>query len=107
VFSRRVVGWSMNANMTAQLVADALLMAVWRRGKPDALMTMRACAPIRFWRRSELSASDREFSRVKEAPEPNRTRMHFIGRSEMYPVMRKKKSDRKPRKGGLHIFAWE
>ena len=24
--------------MTAQLVADALLMAVWRRGKPDALM---------------------------------------------------------------------
>ena len=38
LFSRRVVGWSMNANMTAQLVADALLMAVWRRGKPDALM---------------------------------------------------------------------
>ena len=26
------------ASMTAQLVADALLMAVWRRGKPDALM---------------------------------------------------------------------
>jgi putative transposase len=24
--------------MTAQLVADALLMAVWRRGKPDALL---------------------------------------------------------------------
>jgi putative transposase len=38
LFSRRVVGWSMNANMTAQLVADALQMAVWRRGKPDALM---------------------------------------------------------------------
>lgn len=38
LFSRRVVGWSMSANMTAQLVADALLMAVWRRGKPDALM---------------------------------------------------------------------
>ena len=28
----------MSASMTAQLVADALLMAVWRRGKPDALM---------------------------------------------------------------------
>jgi putative transposase len=28
----------MNANMTAQPVADALLMAVWRRGKPGALM---------------------------------------------------------------------
>jgi len=38
LFSRRVVGWSMRASMTAQLVADALLMAVWRRGKPDALM---------------------------------------------------------------------
>src|SRR3954447_10014569 len=30
LFSRRVVGWSMSASMTAQLVADALLMAVWR-----------------------------------------------------------------------------
>jgi putative transposase len=28
----------MSASMTAQLVADALLMAVWRRGKPDALL---------------------------------------------------------------------
>jgi putative transposase len=36
--ARRVVGWSMGASMTAQLVADALLMAVWRRGKPDALL---------------------------------------------------------------------
>jgi putative transposase len=24
--------------MTAQLVADALMMAIWRRGKPDALL---------------------------------------------------------------------
>jgi len=38
VFSRRVVGWSMSATMTAQLVADALLMAVWRRGKPRELL---------------------------------------------------------------------
>lgn len=38
LYSRRVVGWSMSASMTAQLVADALLMAVWRRGRPDALM---------------------------------------------------------------------
>lgn len=28
----------MSSSMTVQLVADALLMAVWRRGKPDALM---------------------------------------------------------------------
>ena len=38
LFSRRVVGWSMSAAMTAQLVTDALLMAIWRRGKPDALL---------------------------------------------------------------------
>jgi putative transposase len=38
LFSRRVVGWSMSATMTAQLVTDALIMAVWRRGKPDALL---------------------------------------------------------------------
>jgi putative transposase len=33
LFSRRVVGWSMNAAMTAHLVTDALVMAIWRRGK--------------------------------------------------------------------------
>ena len=38
LYSRRVVGWSMQANMTSQLVADALMMAVWRRGKPVALL---------------------------------------------------------------------
>ena len=36
LFSRRVVGWSMQATMTAQLVTDALLMAVWRRGTPPS-----------------------------------------------------------------------
>jgi putative transposase len=38
LFSRRVVGWSMNTAMTAQLVTDTLVMAIWRRGKPDALL---------------------------------------------------------------------
>src|SRR5436190_23877862 len=38
LFSRRLVGWSIKAEMTAQLVTDALMMAVWRRGKPDALL---------------------------------------------------------------------
>jgi putative transposase len=38
LFSRRVVGWSMSATMTAQMVTDALIMAIWRRGKPDALL---------------------------------------------------------------------
>jgi len=32
LFSRRVVGWSMQPTMTSQLVTDALTMAVWRRG---------------------------------------------------------------------------
>ena len=28
----------MQAQMTAELVTDALVMAIWRRGKPDALL---------------------------------------------------------------------
>ena len=38
LFSRRVVGWSMSAAMTAPLVTDALVMAIWRRGKPHAVL---------------------------------------------------------------------
>ena len=38
LFSLGVVGWSMSAEMTAQFVTDALVMAIWRRGKPDALL---------------------------------------------------------------------
>jgi len=38
LFSRRVVGWSMSATMTAQFVTDALIMAIWRRGRPKALL---------------------------------------------------------------------
>jgi len=38
LFSRRVVGWSMSATMTAQLVTNALVMAIWQRGGPDALL---------------------------------------------------------------------
>jgi putative transposase len=37
LFSRRVAGWPMSAAMTAQFVADALLMPLGRRGQPDAL----------------------------------------------------------------------
>jgi transposase InsO family protein len=35
LYSRRVVGWSMSSRMTAQLVCDALKMAIWQR-RPDA-----------------------------------------------------------------------
>ena len=38
LYSRRIVGWSMKPEMTAQLVIDALVMAVWRRGKPRELL---------------------------------------------------------------------
>lgn len=38
LFSRRVVGWAMQPTMTAQLVTDALLMAVWRRGPAATIL---------------------------------------------------------------------
>jgi putative transposase len=38
LFSRRVVGWSMSATRTAQLVTDALVMAIWRRGTPTTVL---------------------------------------------------------------------
>ena len=38
LYSRRIVGWSMRASMTADLVSDALMMALWRRGKPRELL---------------------------------------------------------------------
>lgn len=34
LFSRKVVGWSMSSRMKAELVCDALKMAIWRR-RPD------------------------------------------------------------------------
>ncbi|AGT11044.1 transposase (plasmid) [Paracoccus aminophilus JCM 7686] len=37
LFSRRAVGWSMKADRDASLIMDALMMAVWRRGKADTL----------------------------------------------------------------------
>jgi len=36
LYSRRVVGWSMQPTMTSQLVTDALTMAVWRRGSTQS-----------------------------------------------------------------------
>jgi putative transposase len=38
LFSRRIVGWSMSSQMTAQLVTDAMLMAIWRRSPMQALL---------------------------------------------------------------------
>ena len=41
LYSRRIVGWSMQSRTTSQLVADALVMAVWRRGRPQELLHHR------------------------------------------------------------------
>lgn len=39
LYSRRVVGWSMQQQMTAQLVTDAMMMAIWpRRPKAASLL---------------------------------------------------------------------
>jgi len=38
LYARRIVGWSMQAHMTSELVTDALMMALWRRGKPEQVM---------------------------------------------------------------------
>jgi len=38
LFSRRIVGWSMKSQMTAELVTDALIMALWRRGPGRELL---------------------------------------------------------------------
>ena len=38
LYSRRVVGWSINKRMTKQLVIDAILMAIWRRRPAPGLI---------------------------------------------------------------------
>lgn len=38
LYSRRIIGWSMNRRMNKQLVCDALLMALWRRGFPKGVI---------------------------------------------------------------------
>ncbi len=38
LYSRAMIGWSMNARMTQQLVCDALTMALFRRGFPKSVI---------------------------------------------------------------------
>lgn len=38
LYCRRIVGWSMQSQMAAQRVTDALLMAIWRRNPGTALL---------------------------------------------------------------------
>ncbi|NOI36806.1 IS3 family transposase, partial [Vibrio cyclitrophicus] len=39
LYSRQVIGWSMDTRMTASLVCDALSMALFRRGFPEQVIT--------------------------------------------------------------------
>jgi len=41
LYSRRVVGWSLQSRIKKELVLDALLMAVWRR-KPTSMVTVHS-----------------------------------------------------------------
>lgn len=38
LYSRAVIGWSIQATMSRQLVCDALMMALWRRGFPRGVL---------------------------------------------------------------------
>ena len=38
LYSRAIIGWAMDKRMTRQLVMDALLMALWRRGQVRGLL---------------------------------------------------------------------
>ena len=67
LFSRRVVGWSMKAEMNAQLVTDALLMAIWRRGQPGcAAASLRPRQPIH--ERAVPAADGRQRRRLFDEP---------------------------------------
>ena len=70
LFSRRVVGWSMSAAMTAQLVTDALLMAVWRRGKPDALLHHSDQGSQGGFKRSSQHQLFSLITAIRQAPPP-------------------------------------
>ncbi|GHB34549.1 hypothetical protein GCM10009038_37090 [Salinicola rhizosphaerae] len=46
LYSRKVIGWAMREHMTAELVVDALQMALWRRQRPKGGRSQRPRQPI-------------------------------------------------------------
>lgn len=54
LFSRRVIGWSMQNNPRAELVIDALLMAIWQR-KPESRVLVHSDQGVQYtssdWRK--------------------------------------------------------
>ena len=47
LFSRKVIGWSMQPRITKELAIDALLMAVWRR-KPTSTVTVHSDQGVQY-----------------------------------------------------------
>jgi transposase InsO family protein len=73
LYSRRAVGWLMSSTMTAQLVIDALMMAIWHRGKPVALLhhsdraastPAYSCFAHHFWSLTSWQTYSRPQTRV-------------------------------------------
>ena len=80
LFSRRVVGWSMSAAMTAQLVTDALMMAIWRTGQTRrTAASLRSRQPIH---QRAVPATDGR-SRRRLLDEPIRQRLGQCGDGEL------------------------
>jgi transposase InsO family protein len=53
LYSRRVIGWTISEQMTATLVCDALIMALWHRKMPKGVIVYpdRSQAPsVRIYR---------------------------------------------------------
>lgn len=62
LYSRRAVGWSMQASMTSQLVADAPMMAVWRR------VSRWSCCITRTRAVSTRASTSKNCSRNRASP---------------------------------------
>ena len=61
LFSRRVVGWSLQSRQTAEMVLQALLMAVWcRKPKNKVLIPLK----------SRLSVHQHRLGLIPEGPQP-------------------------------------
>ena len=80
LYSRRAVGWSMQASMTSQLVADALMMAVWRRGRPAGVAaSLRPGQPVH--QRALPEAAQRTRHHLQH--EPRRRGLGQLGDGEL------------------------
>ena len=89
VYSRRIVGWSMASHLRAELVVDALEMAVWRR-KPDAGLVHHPdrgtqYTALSFGKRLEEAGIDPSMSRTGSALD-NAISESFVATLKVEPV---------------------